>query len=64
MVLTGPGEPLRLQQLPVPRPAAGQVLLKVTACGICRTDLHVVDDELPAVPHPLVPGHEIVGSIV
>jgi len=63
MVLTGPGEPLRLQQLPVPDPAAGQVLLRVTACGICRTDLHVVDGELTEPALPLVPGHQIVGII-
>lgn len=63
MVLTGPGEPLRLQQLPVPDPAAGQVLLRVTACGICRTDLHVVDGELTEPALPLVPGHQIVGTI-
>ena len=63
MVLTAPGEPLRLQQLPVPQPAAGQVLLKVSACGICRTDLHVVDGELTEPTLPLVPGHQIVGTI-
>ena len=63
MVLTAPGEPLRLQQLPVPRPAAGQVLLRVSACGICRTDLHVVDGELTEPTLPLVPGHQIVGTI-
>jgi propanol-preferring alcohol dehydrogenase len=61
--MTGPGEPLRLQQLPVPQPAAGQVLLKVSACGICRTDLHVVDGELTEPTLPLVPGHQIVGTI-
>ena len=63
MVLIAPGEPLRLQQLPVPRPAAGQVLLRVSACGICRTDLHVVDGELTEPNLPLVPGHQIVGTI-
>jgi propanol-preferring alcohol dehydrogenase len=63
MVLTAPGEPLRLQQLPVPQPGAGQVLLKVSACGICRTDLHVVDGELTEPALPLVPGHQIVGTI-
>ena len=63
MVLIAPGEPLRLQQLPVPQPAAGQVLLKVSACGICRTDLHVVDGELTEPTLPLVPGHQIVGTI-
>jgi propanol-preferring alcohol dehydrogenase len=49
---------------PVPRPAAHQVLVAVDACGVCRTDLHVVDGELPDAKLPLVPGHEIVGTIV
>jgi propanol-preferring alcohol dehydrogenase len=63
MVLESPRTPLVARERPIPRPAAGQVLLKVSACAVCRTDLHVVDDELPAVPHPLVPGHEIVGTV-
>jgi propanol-preferring alcohol dehydrogenase len=45
-------------------PGPGEVLLAVKACGVCRTDLHVVDDELPQIPHPIVPGHEIVGVVV
>jgi propanol-preferring alcohol dehydrogenase len=52
-----------LQDRPVPEPGAGQVLLRVRACGVCRTDLHVVDGELPDVRPPLIPGHEIVGTV-
>ena len=63
MVLIRPGQPLELQNLPTPRPAPGQVLLKVTACGICRTDLHVLDGELTEPSLPLVPGHQIVGTV-
>jgi propanol-preferring alcohol dehydrogenase len=54
---------LRLQDLPVPRPGAGQILLRVHACAVCRTDLHVMDGELPNPKLPLVPGHEIVGNV-
>ncbi len=61
MVLHAAGEPLRLEELPRPEPAEGQVLLCVAACGVCRTDLHVVDGELPRPKLPLVPGHQIVG---
>lgn len=57
------GEPLRLIERATPRPAAGQILLRVTACGVCRTDLHIVDGELPPLDHPIVPGHEIVGRV-
>ena len=63
MVLESPRSALVPRDRPVPRPALGQVLLKVRACAVCRTDLHVVDDELPSVPHPVVPGHEIVGTV-
>jgi alcohol dehydrogenase, propanol-preferring len=56
-------ERLQLVELEVPQPAASQVLVKVQACGVCRTDLHVVDGELPGGKHPIVPGHEIVGRI-
>src|SRR4051794_22971845 len=62
MVLPAAGEPLRLEDLPRPEPALGQVLLRVRACGVCRTDLHVVDGELPRPKLPLVPGHQIVGE--
>ncbi|MBD0338151.1 MAG: zinc-dependent alcohol dehydrogenase family protein [Thermoleophilia bacterium] len=64
MVLDAPGTPLRAVDLPVPEPAHGQVLLRVRACGVCRTDLHVVDGELPDAKLPLVPGHQIVGEDV
>jgi len=61
MVLHVPGEPLRLEELPLPEPGPGQVRLRVSACGVCRTDLHVVDGELPNPKLPLVPGHQVVG---
>jgi propanol-preferring alcohol dehydrogenase len=64
MVLERPGRPLQAADLPVPTPGAGQVLLRVHACGVCRTDLHVVDGELPDPKLPLVPGHQIVGTVV
>jgi alcohol dehydrogenase, propanol-preferring len=63
MVLDRPGERLRLAELPVPEPGAGQILVRVKACAVCRTDLHVVDGELPEPKLPLVPGHEIVGEV-
>jgi alcohol dehydrogenase, propanol-preferring len=61
MVLHAAREPLRLEELPAPEPGPGQVLLRVSACGVCRTDLHVVDGELPRPKLPLVVGHQIVG---
>jgi propanol-preferring alcohol dehydrogenase len=61
MVLDEPGRPLREAELPPPEPRPGQVLLDVRACGVCRTDLHVVDGELTQAKLPLVPGHQIVG---
>ena len=63
MVLHRCGEPLRLEQRPDPAPGPGEVRLKVLACAVCRTDLHVVDGELPQLRLPLVPGHEIVGEV-
>jgi propanol-preferring alcohol dehydrogenase len=62
MVLNAQREPLRLEDLPEPVAAPGQVLLRVRACGVCRTDLHVVDGELARPKLPLVPGHQIVGD--
>jgi len=56
-------EKLRCDQVPVPKPGPGQVLVKVRACGVCRTDLHIVDGELTEPKLPLVPGHEIVGTV-
>ena len=64
MVLEAQGRPLELRDLPLPRPGRGQVLLQVRACGVCRTDLHVVDGELTDPRLPLVPGHQIVGTVV
>ncbi|HXQ64332.1 MAG TPA: zinc-dependent alcohol dehydrogenase family protein [Steroidobacteraceae bacterium] len=58
------GEPLRLIERPDLRPGPGQVLLRVHACAVCRTDLHVVDGELAYPGHPVVPGHEIVGEVL
>jgi propanol-preferring alcohol dehydrogenase len=64
MVLGRPGEPLRLAELPDPAPVPGQLLVRVRACAVCRTDLHVVDGELPDPKLPLVPGHEVVGEVL
>jgi alcohol dehydrogenase, propanol-preferring len=64
MVLDAPKTPLRAADLPVPEPEAGQVLLRVHACAVCRTDLHVLDGELPKPKLPLVLGHQIVGTVV
>jgi propanol-preferring alcohol dehydrogenase len=63
MVLQKPRQPLELRELETPKPGAGEVLLKVGACAVCRTDLHVVDGELPNPKPALTPGHEIVGTV-
>jgi alcohol dehydrogenase, propanol-preferring len=63
MILDVPGEPLRVAQVPVPEPGEGQLLLRVHCCAVCRTDLHVVDGELPHPRLPLIPGHQIVGTV-
>ena len=63
MVLRRVGGPLELTALPHRQPAAGEVLIRVTACGVCRTDLHVLDGELPSTLYPVIPGHEIVGRV-
>jgi propanol-preferring alcohol dehydrogenase len=63
MVLTRPGEPLRLHELPRREPGPGEIRVRVAACGVCRTDLHVVDGELPEPELPVIPGHEIVGRV-
>lgn len=56
-------QPLRLVELPIPKPDAGEVLVRVRVCGVCRTDLHVIEGELPARKLPLVPGHQVVGVV-
>jgi len=63
MLLERTGAPLRAAELPVPEPGPGQVRVRVRACAVCRTDLHVVDGELPEPKLPLVPGHEIAGVV-
>ena len=64
MILYKPGSALRETDVETPSPDPGQVLVRVQACAVCRTDLHVVDGELPNPKLPLIPGHEIVGEIV
>ena len=64
MVLEAAGQPLRLRTLDIPAPGPDQVLLRVQACGVCRTDLHLLDGDLPDIPYPLIPGHQIVAEVV
>jgi propanol-preferring alcohol dehydrogenase len=64
MVLDAPREKLRRADLPMPEAAPGQVRVEVVACAVCRTDLHVVDGELPGPKLPLIPGHQVVGRVV
>ena len=64
MLLTEQHQPLKLAEVPVPKPAKGQVLIKVLACGVCRTDLHVLDGDLTEPRLPLILGHQIVGTVV
>jgi propanol-preferring alcohol dehydrogenase len=63
MVLDSPGDPLRAAEVPEPEPGPEEVLLRVHACAVCRTDLHVVDGELPDPKVTLIPGHQIVGTV-
>ena len=67
-VLTSPGRvldrPLRIEELSRPEPGAGQVLLRVLACGVCRTDLHIIEGELAPLQARVIPGHQIVGEII
>src|SRR5580698_5050513 len=63
MVLNAPGEALREQDVPQPTPASGQVRVRIGACAVCRTDLHVLDGELMKPKLPLILGHEIVGRV-
>ncbi len=64
MMLETPGRPLVSREVPLPVPGPNQVLIQIRACGVCRTDLHVVDGELPDPKLPIIPGHEIVGTVV
>lgn len=63
-ILKAAKQPLQIEDIPKPQVAAGQVLLRVRACGICRTDLHIVEGELPPRKDALIPGHQIVGDVV
>jgi propanol-preferring alcohol dehydrogenase len=63
MVLDKPGQPLQLRDVEKPRPAKGQLLVRIATCAVCRTDLHVADGELPDPKLPLIPGHQIVGHV-
>ena len=64
MVLEGPGQALSLRTLPEPGIGQGQVLIRVQACAVCRTDLHLLDGELADIPYPVIPGHQVVGTVV
>src|SRR5688500_8484081 len=63
MQLDRPGEPLRRVDRPIPAPGPGELLVEISACGVCRTDLHIVDGDIHG-PLPIVPGHEIVGRVI
>jgi propanol-preferring alcohol dehydrogenase len=63
MILEQPGEALKLVQQPDPQPGPGQLQVRISACGVCRTDLHVVDGDLTEAKLPIIPGHEIVGTV-
>ncbi len=64
MIFERVGQPLRLVERPIPRPDPGQLLLRVKACGVCRTDLHLLDGEVEIEHPPRVLGHQIVGAVV
>jgi alcohol dehydrogenase, propanol-preferring len=64
MILEHPGRPLQWRKMPEPNPGRGEVLIQVSACAVCRTDLHIIDGELTQPKLPLVPGHEVVGRVV
>ncbi len=63
LILTEVGQPLPLVERPIPEPGPGEVPLRVSACGVCRTDLNIVDGEVPDPKLPLIPGHQIVGRV-
>jgi alcohol dehydrogenase, propanol-preferring len=64
MVLMAPGAPLQMMEMDDAIPGAGEIRVRVSACGVCRTDLHIVDSELPDIKYPVIPGHEIIGYVV
>ncbi|GAB6274607.1 MAG: zinc-dependent alcohol dehydrogenase family protein [Peptococcaceae bacterium] len=64
MILEAPGRPLRKAEVPMPEPGPGQVLIRIHACGLCRTDLHIMDGELKEPKLPLIPGHQIIGTVI
>ncbi len=64
LIAVEPGRPLIIEEVPEPEPGLGEVLLAVEACGVCRTDLHLRDGELPMTHYPVVPGHQVVGRVV
>jgi len=63
MMLNKPGQALQMQERPMPTLHSGQLLIRVAACGVCRTDLHVVDGDLEPIKKPIIPGHQIVGYV-
>ncbi|MBI2611686.1 zinc-dependent alcohol dehydrogenase family protein [Candidatus Gottesmanbacteria bacterium] len=63
MQLFNKGQPLQMVDLPIPEPGISEVLIKINACGVCRTDVHIVDEELADISYPIVPGHQIVGKV-
>lgn len=63
MVFRGPGTPLKMEKLPRPVPGPGQIQIRIEACGVCRTDLHLIDGDLPCPSLPVIPGHEIIGRV-
>src|SRR5215471_4396047 len=63
MLLSAPKTALQPMQIPDPKPAGGEILVRIDACAVCRTDLHVIDGELAHPKLPLIPGHEIVGRV-
>ena len=63
MVFTSPGQPLAQTERAPPLPDENQILIRVSACAVCRTDLHIIDGELPNPKPSLIPGHEIVGQV-
>ncbi len=64
MLLDAPNQALREVRIPIPVPGAYEILIKVNACGVCRTDLHIIDGDLPPHKLPLILGHEAVGTVV